>query len=172
MDERSDKALIAAANAGDRAAFEALYLRYRDWVYSLALRFCNDHHDACDVLQETFLYFLGKFPGFELRCQLKTFLYPAVRNLSIKRSQKRRKMDSVDALALDPEGGVDASTEMDPRQRLAHRVKGLPEAQREVVLLRFADDLDLQEIAEALHVPLGTVKSRLHHALKKLRNKS
>ena len=170
MDERPDQALIAAANAGDRTAFESLYLRYRDWAYSLGLRFCNDHHDACDVVQETFLYFLGKFPGFELRCQVKTFLYPAVRNLSIKRAQKRRRMESVDELALDPEGAVDATDEMNPRQRLVHMVKDLPEAQREVVLLRFADDLDLAEIAEALDIPLGTVKSRLHHALKKLRD--
>jgi len=95
-----------------------------------------------------------------------------VKNLAIKRAQKRRKTASVDEMALEPEGGVDATKGMDPRLRLAHMVKALPEAQREVVLLRFGDDLNLAEIALALDLPLGTVKSRLHHALKKLRDRA
>ena len=80
---RSDQELIAAINNGDSGAFELLYYRHRDWVVSLAYRFTGDRELALDVLQETFLYFLRKFPGFILTAQLKTFLYPAVRNLSI-----------------------------------------------------------------------------------------
>lgn len=57
-DPRSDEQLIAAINAGDAAAFEALYRRYRDWVAGLALRFTGDHGLALDVLQETFMYLL------------------------------------------------------------------------------------------------------------------
>src|SRR6267142_3691695 len=88
LEARSDLELIAAMNRGDAAAFETLYFRYRDWVVSLAHRFTDDSEAALDVMQETFLYFLRKFPGFRLTASLKTFLYPAVRNLSIAARNK------------------------------------------------------------------------------------
>jgi len=83
MDPRNDQALVAAANRGEAAAFEALYHRYRDWVHRLAWRFTRDEELALDVLQETFAYLLGKFPGFRLRARMTTFLYPAAKKLSI-----------------------------------------------------------------------------------------
>src|SRR5437667_8192881 len=91
---RSDRELIAAINDGQADAFEALYYRYRDWVVGLAYRFTGDRELALDVLQETFLYFLRKFPGFILTAQLKTFLYPAVRNLSISARRKAGRFQS------------------------------------------------------------------------------
>jgi RNA polymerase sigma-70 factor, ECF subfamily len=62
-DPRSDQELIAAANAGEVGAFESLYRRHRDWVAGLACRFTGDRDAALDVMQETFVYLLGKFPG-------------------------------------------------------------------------------------------------------------
>lgn len=81
--EPADQQLIAGINAGDDQAFEQLYHRHREWVFRMACRICGSEHHAQDVMQEVFRYFLGKFPGFELRCELRTFLYPAVRNLSL-----------------------------------------------------------------------------------------
>jgi len=66
LDARNDLELIAAINDGDAAAFEALYFRYRNWVVGLAYRFTGDCDAALDVMQETFLYLLRKFPGFRL----------------------------------------------------------------------------------------------------------
>ena len=84
--------LVEAINGGSEAAFETLYLRYRDWVTGLAARMCGDRDDALDVLQETFSYVLGKFPGFELRARFTTFLYPVVKNLSIAARRKRHRL--------------------------------------------------------------------------------
>lgn len=163
-DPRSDIELVAAANAGDGSAFDALYHRYKQWVISLATRFTNDPEAALDVCQETFIYLLSKFPGFKLTSRLTTFLYPAVKNLSIGMRRKAAKFMGgdapVDALAAPAEG---ASHE------LVAVVAGLPETHREVVLMRFVDGLALDEIATALQIPLGTVKSRLHNALAMLR---
>ncbi len=168
-DARSDQELIAAINHGDAAAFEVLYFRYRDWVAGLAYRFTGDSDTALDVLQETFLYFLKKFPGFRLTANLKTFLYPAVKNLSLTAIRKRARYQSSEAdqaqvdRAAAPDGsGLGADT-------IAQALAGLPEEQREVLLLRFAEDLTLQDIAQAMAIPLGTVKSRLHNALQALR---
>ncbi len=89
-DKRSDLELVAAMNGGDAIAFEVLYLRYRDWVVGLASRFTGDEDLAMDVLQETFLYLLKKFPGFALTASFKTFIYPAVKNLAIAARKKAR----------------------------------------------------------------------------------
>ena len=163
----TDQELVSRANAGDAAAFDQLYRRHRDWVLALALRFTGDSDRAQDVMQDVFLYLLGKFPGLVLTCELRTLLYPATRNLAIQRLRRDRREllddDVIGALpAATPGRSADAEV-------LARALAPLPPAQREVLLLRFVADLPLQEIAVALAIPLGTVKSRLHIALDRLR---
>lgn len=168
-DARSDLELVAAINGGDPEAFEVLYLRYRDWVVGLAYRFTGDSDAALDVLQETFLYFLKKFPGFRLTAKLKTFLYPAVRNLSIAARRKAARFQSSEPELAQIEQTPSPEVSSAPKSELEAALSSLPEEQREVLLLRFVDNLKLSEIAEAAQVPLGTVKSRLHNALQALR---
>jgi RNA polymerase sigma-70 factor, ECF subfamily len=163
-DKRNDGELVEAANRGEKEAFEAFYQRYREWVFGVARRFCGSQDDACDVLQETFFYFFNKFPGFELRAQLKTFLYPVAKHIALNRSKR-----AAQSVPLTPEfdqmPAESTRDEQAERRELLELIRVLPEAQREVVMLRFADDLDLSEIAVTIGIPLGTVKSRLHQAL-------
>jgi RNA polymerase sigma-70 factor (ECF subfamily) len=167
---RSDLELVAAINRGDAAAFEVLYLRHRDWVAALAYRFTEDSDASLDVMQETFLYLLRKFPGFRLTANLKTFLYPAVRHLSLavrrKAGRYQATADDLEQLEQTPSPSEPAAAASD----LQIVLTALPEEQREVLLLRFVDGLSLAEIAEAMGIPLGTVKSRLHNALDTLRH--
>ncbi|NLX20244.1 MAG: sigma-70 family RNA polymerase sigma factor [Phycisphaerae bacterium] len=171
-DPRSDADLVASLNAGDFRAFEPLYHRYRDWVIALAYRLTGNHEDALDVCQETFAYLLRKCPGLTLSAKLTTLLYPAVRHLARDARRKRSRHAGAGDAALEgaiaAEGGPDA-VEVS-RQELAAVLAGLPEGRREVLLMRFVDAMSLPEIAAALDIPLGTVKSRLHHALDALRN--
>ncbi|MBI5725460.1 MAG: sigma-70 family RNA polymerase sigma factor [Planctomycetes bacterium] len=165
----SDLQLISAANNGDARAMEAIYFRYRDWVFAQAMRIVSNHEDASDVLQEVFLYFFRKFPGLVLNCQVKTFLYPVVRNLALNRRQKRTAAplgDRADEIAARPD-----SDPAGQRADMAGLLDSLSDEHREVVLLRFADGLSFDEIAQALSIPLGTVKSRLHNALTQLRGR-
>ena len=165
-EERSDLALVAAANSGDGSAFEALYERHRDFVVNLAFRFCADRELALDVLQETFLYLLKKFPGFELRCQMRSFLYPVVKHLALNARARASRLEAGDELFATLEAPTaEPAADEDLRAALAK----LPIQQRETVVLRFLEGMDLAEIADAMEVPLGTVKSRLHHALEALR---
>jgi RNA polymerase sigma-70 factor, ECF subfamily len=169
LEARSDLELIAAMNRGDAAAFETLYFRYRDWVVSLAHRFTGDSDAALDVMQETFLYFLKKFPGFRLTANLKTFLYPAVRNLSIAARRKAQRYQATEAQLEKIENPASEETTVTTSE-LQVVLAGLSEGHRETILLRFVDGLSLAEMAEAMEIPLGTVKSRLHVALETLRN--
>jgi RNA polymerase sigma-70 factor (ECF subfamily) len=166
----SDRELIELANGGDPEAFEALYYRYRDWVYRLAWRFTGDQEDALDVLQETFAYLLGKFPGFELTASMTTFLYPAVRHLSAAIRAKRRRLTSDSEVFSELPAPRPQEQTDDQRSDLAAALSALPDEQREVLLMRFVDDMSLQEVAAALNIPVGTVKSRLHRALRMLRD--
>lgn len=163
-DNRTDHQLVEALNRGEASAFDALYFRHRDWVMRLAVRFTGHHDDALDVLQETFAYFARKFPGFALTAALTTFLYPAVKNISIASRRKRQKSvsDNQETLAALPEKPESETARAD---EMAQTLSALSESHREIVLMRFVDDMTQPEIAAALDVPLGTVKSRLHHAL-------
>lgn len=160
MPDPSDLELVERANRGEVEAFEMLYRRHRDWVVALAERCTGNRDDALDVLQDTFAQLFARFPGFALTAQLRTYLYPAVRHLSLDRVRRRRPEVDVDSLA-DILPAPPAVADGD----LARLLAMLPAGQREVLMLRYADDLSLAQIALALDIPLGTVKSRLHGAL-------
>ena len=167
-DPRTDQELVDAANAGDVSAFEVIYYRYRDWAVRLAYRFTGNHDDALDVLQETFAYLAGKFPSFRLTAAMTTFLYPVVKNFSIAASRKRRRYVSNDELLSQAVAPTAKDAEVS-RSELAAVMASLPEGQREALLMRFVDGMTLEEAASALGIPMGTVKSRIHNALKALR---
>jgi RNA polymerase sigma-70 factor (ECF subfamily) len=165
-DPRSDTELLAAFEAGEAGAFDALYFRHRDWVARLARRWVGNDADALDVLQDTFGYVLSKIPGLRLTAAMRTFLYPVVRNLSLATLRKRRTREATGDLELVPDRpAAAAGCPEDLQQALA----GLSDDHRETLLLRFVDGLSLEEIAAAMAVPLGTVKSRIHHAINMLR---
>ncbi len=164
---RSDAELIEAINASDAEAFDALYDRYRDWVHRLAWRFTSNEEDALDILQETFIYLLKKFPGFELRSSMTTFLYPVVKHLALNLHRRKSPTLAGDTALGQIPAPAKSNTS---RSELAQALSTLPIEQREIILMRFVDDMALTEIATALEIPLNTVKSRLYNALQKLRD--
>jgi len=161
-----DEELIEQASRGDQKAFETLYHRHRDWVHRLAWRFTGNRQDALDVLQETFTYLFRKLPDLQLTASMTTFLYPVVKHLSLNIRRRRTGQADEDVLAAIPDSAAAPTS----RAELAAALAALPAEQREVVLMRFVDDMSLEEIAQALKVPTGTVKSRLHRALESLRH--
>ncbi|MCY4441961.1 MAG: sigma-70 family RNA polymerase sigma factor [Deltaproteobacteria bacterium] len=179
LDRRSDRDLVELCNRGSRdeavGAFESLYRRHRDYVTRVALRFGADREAAVDVLQETFLYLLKKFPhtgeGLVLTAQLRSLLYPVAKNLTLSTLRQHGRLD--DSEEFDPDR-LPAPNAADPAERdparLSSALARLSPERREAVLLRFVDDMSLQDIADTLSIPLGTVKSRLHLAVRELRD--
>jgi len=167
LDSRTDEQLVEALNGGEAAAFEAIYFRYRDWVARLAQRVCGNESDALDVVQETFLYLHRKFPGFVLSARLTTFLYPVVRHLAQAIRRKRGRMGE-DLGAMELAAAPQADSRAEGIEDLRVVLSAVPEIHREVLLMRYVDDMSLEEISTALSIPLGTVKSRIHNALRML----
>ena len=173
-DRRSDADLVDVCNHGHAQAatraFETLYNRHKDYVIRVALRFVPDHDSALDVLQETFSYLLRKFPpagqGLTLTAKFTSLLYPVAKNCAITLIRKSERFPSSDGLRPD-------NLPSDPAPEhgnIAAVLQDLTDERREVITLRFVDDLSLQEIADTLQIPLGTVKSRLHLGIKQLRD--
>lgn len=151
------------------AAFEWLYLRHRDWMYALAVRTIGDRELAADAVQEAVRYWMGKFPGFELIGEVRSFLYPVIRHAAIRQAERQRRLKlSGDLESSGREAPPAPGGDSELSLRLAEAVSRLPEGQREAVHLRFADGLSLAQIALALEIPVGTVKSRLSLAMKAL----
>ena len=172
-DNISDAELIELCNSGSRTeahwAFDALYKRHKDFVLRVALRFAPDPDTALDALQETFTYLLRKFPppgnGLQLSSQLATLLYPAAKNNALTLRRKAERFPT--STTVDPDD-IQADTPTADSDIVAV-LEALPAQRREVLTMRFVDDLSLQEIADALEIPLGTVKSRLHLGIRQLK---
>ena len=172
-DPRSDEALVRTCNEGHpraaAGAFEALFLRHKDFVLRVALRFAPDVDTALDVLQDTFVQLLRRFPptgeGIALTAKLTTLLYPIAKNTAISAARKAGRFPLDNDIAVDDLADEPVGEDYD----LDRLLGGLPPGQREVLTLRFVDGLSLAEIATALGIPEGTVKSRLHTAIARLR---
>jgi RNA polymerase sigma-70 factor, ECF subfamily len=162
-DARTDEQLIADGNRGDASALAAIYLRYRDWAFSLALRFTGDHEAAADVTQEAFVYLFSKFPGLVMRAKITTLLYPAVKNTALAMKRKKKPQSAGETIDTRTAPAAPADPES---ARLVKAVAALPDGQREVLLMRAVEEMSVAEIAAALGIPEGTVKSRLHHAVR------
>ena len=173
QDPRSDEVLVNTCNQGDArsaaTAFEALYLRHKDYVLRVALRFTPDIDTALDVLQDIFVQLLRRFPptgeGITLSAKLTTLMYPIAKNTAITAARKFGRFPVADDVTPDDVPARPGRDDGDIGRLLAN----LPPGQREVLTLRFVDGLSLNEIAEALAIPEGTVKSRLHGGIANLR---
>lgn len=174
LDRRTDAELVRLCNEGGATeaarSFEALYARHRDYVMRVAFRFVRDPDIALDVLQDTFTYLLHKFPppgeGLVLTAQLTSLLYPVAKNSAISHMRKVDRLSS----AGGPDPDELAAELPDDSGDLLRVVRELPDERQEVIILRFVDDMSLADIAAALDIPLGTAKSRLHLAIKQLRD--
>ena len=169
----TDAELIERCNSADAAtaerAFAMLYERHKGFVLKVANSIVRDHGLALDALQETFTYMLRQFPpsgnGLKLTAKLTTYLYPIARNAAISQLRKARRLPN-DEVNPDELPGPMFADDSDIHAVL----RELPANGREVITLRFIHDFSLNEIADALDLPLGTVKSRLHSAITQLRN--
>ena len=142
-----------------------LYAMHAAWVTRLAMRYTGNSEDAEDVKHDTFIYLLSKFPGFSLRAPLRSFLFPAIRHRSFSLLRQRRRLRHL----TDEDSLADTSLARPPAGDWARLLVLLPEHERLVIERRFGRGLALIEIAAELEIPLGTVKSRMHKALRRLR---
>ncbi len=175
-DPESDEQLMARVRGGEVEAFDALFERYRRRLFGFLFRRCDETAAAEDLFQETWIRVIRARKRFDPRRRFSTWLFQIANNLCRDRVRRlavdirkrealheQARARSESAAASSPELSV--ALPADLRERLA----ALPDRLREVLVLRYYYDLSEGEIAEIVGVPRGTVKSRLHTAVKTLR---
>ena len=165
----SDEELMQDLQRGELRAFDALYERHSRALFNFIRRLLRDESLAEDVFQETCMRVLNNAGRFDSRSRFQTWLYTVAHNLSMDELRRRRRRMSIPAWAVEPPARApDPGDELEGEatQRL---LGGLKPELRAVVVLRVLHGYSQEETARIVGAPVGTVKSRLHHALKQLR---
>ncbi|MDX6485509.1 MAG: hypothetical protein QOF43_662 [Gaiellaceae bacterium] len=166
----SDTDLLVLVAERDREAFEALYRRYVRTVYGLALRRLRDRQRAEDAVQETFTAVWRSAGSYRPdRGPAAPWLFAVARNAIVDRLRARSEpaTEAPDSPSGEP-GPADRAETSFVSWRVHRALEELPEKEREVVELAYWSGLSQTEVADYLHIPLGTVKTRTRSALSHL----
>ncbi|HTM04660.1 MAG TPA: sigma-70 family RNA polymerase sigma factor [Vicinamibacterales bacterium] len=173
--EESDAALVERCRTGSDAAFRELIDRYKNLVYGVILRTVADRSRADDLAQEVFLRVYRGLPSFRGDSSLSTWLFRIARNVCVETRDRRLFEQSLDALASDHRPRVDpgahdqAFAAIELRDRLDRAMSQLPPAARFLVSAHYLGGQKYEDLARALDMPIGTVKTHLHRARRRLR---
>jgi len=180
----TDEELLGRIAGGDAEAFDRLHARLRDQVLRHALRIVADGDAAEDVTQETFLRVWRKACQWERRGSARGWILRIAANLSLNLLDSRRRTGRLVRPASDEEdaedilsriadsagtGPLESLERADTRRLIRESVESLPEGKRQVMDLYLDGDVTLAQIARRLGLPVGTVKSRFHYAVRELR---
>jgi RNA polymerase sigma factor (sigma-70 family) len=178
----TDQELMKAVVAGDSGAADELVSRYGRKIFAYLLGWLKDVEEAHEITQEVLFRVCRKARTYNGGASLSAWIFTVARNLLIDRTRSRNfKLVSATLPLEDGPVGATASPHSDSpehramRQEITTRVREaidtLPPRQREVVQLRLLGELSLEEIAQAVGLSLGGVKSTLHNALRNLRGR-
>jgi len=179
-----EKRLIERARRDDREAFAELVEMYKDKIYQLAFRMTGNRQEAEDIAQETFLRVYANLHSYDINLKFSTWIYRIATNLCIDRGRKKKADFSLDEEVAGSEG-LDwhsrlPSKEKSPAEKVVIRelqetvqsaLSQLAPKYRSIMILRYIEDLSLQEISEALQLPITTIKTRIHRGREALRGK-
>lgn len=178
MSTRTDEQLMEAARAGDDKALDEVLARHEKQVYRFGLRMCGSEEDAREVLQETLLAAFRGIHAFRGDAELSTWLYQVARTHCFRLRRKRagapEEFQPLDSPAATRVAAEEAPPDMVSHARqlgemLQAAILALPEAQREVLILRDVEGLSAEEAAKVVGIEVRALKSRLHRARLQLR---
>lgn len=172
----SDEELVRRHHSGEREAFGELISRYTPAVYNLIYRFTGNRAESENLTQETWVRLWTALPHVELDRPLKPYLLRIALNLCRSRAAKNRPAENdidideaQDWLAQDDGDIVDRLDDAELTERVRKAIDRLPGMYRAVLTMRYTEEMSYEEIAQALDLPLNTVRTYLHRAKARLR---
>ncbi len=173
-DGLSERVLVRKLKQGDEQAFAHLVKLYETRVYNMAYRITGSREDAEDITQETFLGIHSSMTRFKGASKLSTWIYRIAMNHCLEHTRRHRPemlplLDDVihSPSSNDPQLSAEQACTSDAIQRA---LLGLSYEHRQVVVLHELQELTYSEIADSLGIPIGTVKSRLFNAMRRLKD--
>jgi RNA polymerase sigma-70 factor (ECF subfamily) len=168
MADFDERALIERCRSGDDIAFGELVERYKNLVHAMVWRLVGDRSQADDLAQEVFLKVYRGLPYFRGEARLSTWIYRIVANVC-SQARSGRTAESGLSPVREP-GATDAAfADIELRDRLEKAIAQLPENYRVLIAAHYLDGVQYEALAEALELPLGTVKTHLYRAKRRLR---
>ena len=180
--EQNDAELVRETLCGKTAAYNGLVTKYQRQVYNLAYRMIGNAEDAGDMVQETFIRAFSALSKFRQDASFLTWLYKITSNLCIDHLRSRKMKTSL-SLDVELEEGREPAADIrsncpeelvirDATQEILHReISILPDKYRVALVMRHLQDMSVEEIADALDLPAGTVKTHLFRAREMLRGR-
>ena len=170
FEELTDSALISRIAIGEEEAVAPLVQRYQGPLLALLVRLTQSREEAEDLFQETWMRVIRAARSFDPALAFRPWLFSIAWNLaksSLQRSRPSETLDELADLAHAPTQSDDVLTG-ERNRRIRSIVSDLPPHLAETMFLRFFEELSEREVASRLGIPVGTVKSRVHNALKQL----
>ena len=176
--------LARLALKGDQRAFAEIVELYQDKLYHMSYRMLYNRQEAEDVVQDTFLRVYKNLGRYDESMKFSTWIYRIATNLCIDRLRKRKPVYSLDAESSEHEGldgyamipsdnrTPESELLLSDTQRIIHQaIETLPAKYKSVMVLRYLQEMSLQEIRDVLDMPVTTVKTRVHRGREFLRKK-
>ena len=169
-EDLSDLQLVTQAQQGDTEAFSVLVGRHQSLVYNLAYRYMREGASAEDMAQETFVKAYRLLKGFRGDCNFSTWLYQVTASVCLTELSRRKKRQTVERHPFRECKDVDKPQECsDLPEVIRYCVDKLPERYWQIITLYYLKELPYEEIATALRIPKGTLKTWMHRARNQLR---
>jgi len=169
MADFDERALIERCRTGDDIAFGELVDRYKNLVYGMVWRMVSDRSQTDDLAQEVFLKVHRGLPYFRGEARLSTWIFRIVSNVC-SQARSRRTAELPGAVAPREPGSSDAAfADLELRDRLDKAIAQLPENYRLLIAAHYLDGVQYEALAETLDIPVGTVKTHLYRAKRRLR---
>ena len=170
--EDRETALVLAARRGDEDAYREIYRAYREPVWNVIISLVGDAPQAQDILQNVFFKAFRGLAGFRFRSSLYTWIYRIARNECRNHLRRHRPptvpLDAILGSRYEADETGRAGESGNRRELLRNAVLQLPFKMREVIVLKYQEDLSYEEMSRVLGCPSGTVASRLNRALLEL----
>jgi len=163
----SEREILLLVKKGKKEAYQAIVERYMKKAYYIALGFVRNPQDALDISQEAFIKAFRRIKSFDIERPFFPWFYKLMKNFCLDHLKRRSRIQEV---PLD-EGRVlkEEHEDREMKEVLWRGIESLPVEQREVIILRYFQQLSYQEISEVMGKPVGTVMSSLFYAKKRLK---
>jgi RNA polymerase sigma-70 factor (ECF subfamily) len=178
LNSEEEKILVQQAQAGDTGAFSDLVKAHQQFAFNVALRAVNNNQDAEDIVQEAFVRAWKSLSRFRQEARFKTWIYRIVMNLCYNHLPKLKhapllldeeitvRIKSGNGQEADPASSLETKEMLENIQR---HIRDLPNQYQIMLMLRFQDNCSYGEISEIMDLPLGTIKTGIHRARKRLK---